>query len=347
MANLVNPDQTFWKGKKVLVTGHTGFKGRWLSHWLTSLGCVVLGVSKGDYPQTFISEAPRDLLGASLNLDINSRKFRHAVVDFQPEIVFHMAAQSLVSMGYLEPLGTYRTNVAGGIAILEILDEIESIHTCIFVTTDKVYKPEGAMPFLETSELGGSDPYSKSKAMIEMIVESCNFRKGLRIATVRSGNVIGGGDISSTRLLPDIVRAWQTKKILNLRNSNGVRPWMHVLEPLRGYLLMAQFLDQKNIDMPAMNFGPSQQNHVKVAEIADLACGLLGVKIANEKSTASHHETGLLKINASRAEEILKWNPYWGWEKATTNSIRWYQDYYLGCPVEDLFHRDLTEYLQN
>jgi len=346
MAELVAPNEAFWNGKTVLLTGHTGFKGRWLYHWLTSLGCVVLGVSKGDYPETFISGAPRDLLGSFLDLDINSSKFRDVVREFQPEIVFHMAAQSLVSTGYLDPLGTYKTNVSGGIAILEILNEIESISTCIFVTTDKVYKSEGTMPFLETSELGGSDPYSKSKAMIEMIIESCNFRKGLSIATVRSGNVIGGGDISSSRLLPDVIRAWQTNKNLHLRNSNGVRPWMHVLEPLRGYLLMAQYLDQKHVDRIAMNFGPSQVNHVTVTEIADFACQLLGVKIANETAAPNHHEAGLLKINASKAEEILDWQPFWGWEKATTNSIHWYQNYYLGYPLEQLFDRDLTEYLQ-
>jgi CDP-glucose 4,6-dehydratase len=347
MEDLVFPNQAFWKGKKVLITGHTGFKGSWLCYWLKSLDCNILGVSSANYPQTFIAQVPKDLVSTSLNLDINSSKLYEVVKEFQPEIVFHLAAQSLVSTGHLNSLDTFKTNVSGGISILEILDEVESIKVCIFVTTDKVYKSKGIMPFLETSELGGSDPYSVSKAAIEMIIESCKFRAGLKIATVRSGNVIGGGDISTSRLIPDIVSAWKNESKLYLRNGNGIRPWMHVLDPLRGYILMAEHLHQNSTAKIAMNFGPSLDNHVKVAEIAKHACELLNIEFENGNPRDNHLETEILQINASQAEHILGWLPIWGWQKSTDMAIRWYQDYYNGKSIDNLLSRDLNEYLKS
>ena len=346
MEDLITPNQAFWKGKKVLVTGHTGFKGTWLCFWLKSLGCDILGISSSDYPQTFIIREPENLVRTSLNLDINSSNFHKAVEDFQPEIVFHLAAQSLVSNGHLNSLDTFKTNVSGGIVLLEILEKVESIKVCIFVTTDKVYKSDGDMPFVETSQLGGSDPYSTSKAVIEMIIESCKLRSGLKIATVRSGNVIGGGDISRTRLIPDIVNAWQNDSRLYLRNTEGIRPWMHVLEPLRGYILMAEYLGRTNVDKLAMNFGPSFEDHVKVAEIAKLACAMLSIEFEKGNPSKNYRETEMLQINASKARETLSWYPQWGWEKATEMAIRWYQDYYFGLSIDYLFSRDLNEYLE-
>jgi CDP-glucose 4,6-dehydratase len=347
MEELVLPNKVFWEGKKVLITGHSGFKGSWLCYWLKSLGCDILGISSADYPQTFIAKESKDLVAASLNLDINSTNFYSAVKDFQPEIVFHLAAQSLVSTGHLNSLDTFKTNVSGGISILEILEEIESIKVCIFVTTDKVYKSDKIMPFLETSELGGSDPYSVSKAAIEMIIESCKFRSGLKIATVRSGNVIGGGDISKSRLIPDIVNAWKNSSRIHLRNGDGIRPWMHVLEPLRGYILMVEHLDRNSTTKIAMNFGPTLDNHVKVTEIAKHACELLNIEFESGNPSENYLEAEILQIDASKAEHILGWSPIWGWEKSTDIAIRWYQDYYLGKPIDYLLSRDLNEYLKS
>lgn len=257
-------DLNFWAGKKVLVTGHTGFKGSWLTFWLEKMGAVVCGVSLDPNTRPSLwDELKPHLKAHDFRGDIRGESWKEFVSKFRPEIVFHLAAQPLVVSGWEDPLLTYDTNVSGTANLLQELNQIESVKVILVVTTDKVYLLDGLKTSRdENSSLGGKDPYAVSKVCVELMVASWPVSENIRIATARSGNVIGGGDWARDRLIPDIVRAAFSDELLDVRLPHAIRPWQHVLEPLYGYLLMAESLFSGQTDLRKINFGPSSQNQV-------------------------------------------------------------------------------------
>lgn len=331
----------YYQGKKVFITGNTGFKGSWLSLWLLKLGAKVTGYSI-DVPSNPALFSAADL----------SRKLNHhtgdvchfepllqAIQEAQPDIVFHMAAQPLVRLSYDAPLETFNTNLQGTVHVLEAVRRVPSVKAAVIVTTDKVYKNyEWEFGYRENDELGGKDPYSASKACAELAAQAYSqsfFNNPLstKIVTARAGNVIGGGDWSLDRILPDCVRAWSQKKPVTLRSLESTRPWQHVLEPLAGYLLLAQKagLDTKGEFLhQAYNFGPSAQGQQTVGELIQEFQKTWTECTWNldTKQTGMKKEAGFLKISSDKAFQSLKWQGILTFEESVAMTAQWYQNYY-------------------
>jgi CDP-glucose 4,6-dehydratase len=344
------PSQTFWSGRKVLLTGHTGFKGIWMSHWLRFLGAEVMGLSYSGYESTVLYKSP-SLVTAEIDNDLLSRKWQEKVTDFAPEIVFHLAAQSLVYSGFLDPVKTFETNTVGSLHVLELLKRVPSIKTILITTTDKVYRiNSGEKPRVETDPIGGSDPYSASKGTVELMAHAWPLGGNQKIFTVRSGNVIGGCDASPKRLLPDLVSAWKADQPVTLRSPLGIRPWLHVLEPLRGYLVLAERANQFASSREAFNFAPSASDHVNVGAIAERAFNVLPkrgeFKVA-QSLTEEFPETLELLLDATKARDLLDWKPVWNWKTAVDRTLEWYIDFYDGKNPESLFQRDLEAHIKD
>lgn len=328
----------FWQGRRVLVTGHTGFKGSWLSLWLAEMGAQVHGLALAPTSQPNLYEAAS--LGSRLESTLcDIRDFAavaRAVRAAEPELVFHLAAQSLVRRSYVEPLETYAVNVMGTAHVLEALRDVPSVRAAVIVTTDKCYENhETEAAYSEDAPLGGHDPYASSKACAEHVVSAYRRSflagKDVRIATARSGNVIGGGDWSDDRLIPDLVRAWSAGDKLKVRNPDAVRPWQHVLEPLYGYLLLAEKLAGSTEFSAAWNFGPADADHATVADVVRTCASHWGSD-ANWQALpdAGPHEATLLKLNSSRACAQLGWHSRWPLETALHKTIEWYRRFYNG-----------------
>ena len=341
-ASQVNPK--FWNSKKVFVTGHTGFKGGWLSFWLHSMGAKVQGYSldpetkENFFDALKLQELVNDKRGDINNFELLTR----TMIDSSPEIVFHMAAQPLVRRSYREPVKTYMDNVMGTISVLEAIRKTPSVKTVVVITTDKCYEnKEWVWPYRENEPLGGYDPYSSSKACAEIATAAWRnsfFKNEVLVATVRAGNVIGGGDWSEDRLLPDGVRAISQGKPLIVRNPNAVRPWQHVLEPLSGYMLLAEKLHQRNDSNKnevssryagAFNFGPSDVDARPVCEVLNLFKQHWGNgfdwKVESDQQNL--HEAHLLKLDSSKAKFDLKWNPKLNLSQAIQMTAEWYRGY--------------------
>lgn len=320
-----------YAGRRVLVTGHTGFKGSWLSLWLNALGAQVSGIALPP------STSPNHWRLLKLNIgselfDIDdAARLNQAVEKQQPEIVFHLAAQPLVLAGYRDPLSTWRTNVMGTAHVLEACRNAESVRAVVVVTTDKCYESrEWPWPYRESDSLGGNDPYSASKAAAELLTASYRrsfARPDQLIASARAGNVIGGGDWSDDRLLPDAVRSFAEGKPLVIRNPRAIRPWQHVLESLSGYLLLGQRLlcgDASAAD--AWNFGPDLRGDASVASVlTHLQSHWPRLNWASQSS--EHHETSLLRLDASKARQQLGWRPIWDLEQTLKATAEWYSAY--------------------
>ncbi|MEO8003028.1 MAG: CDP-glucose 4,6-dehydratase [Arenimonas sp.] len=322
-----------YAGKRVLVTGHTGFKGSWLSLWLRSMGAQVAGLSldPDTEPSHWNLLALDDI--ADYRVDIRNASAVKEVFDLQkPEIVFHLAAQPLVRRSYQEPVNTFDVNVMGLINILEASRHCSSVRAIVNATTDKVYEDHITVDgYRETDALGGHDPYSSSKACAE-IVSSCYrksfFNAGCRLATARAGNVIGGGDWAEDRLVPDLVRAAVTGHALKIRNPAATRPWQHALEPLSGYLNLGQKLLEDDQFADAWNFGPESEGERSVREIAGILCKSwpnLGIEIDDGNHP---HEAFALHLNCEKAKQKLAWRPVWNLESALKRTADWYRDYY-------------------
>lgn len=329
-----------YDGRRVLVTGHTGFKGSWLTLWLTRLGAQVVGYAQP--PETQPNHWELLNLGscASVLADIrDADELRRVFVEHQPEIVFHLAAQPLVRRSYRQPYETFSTNVLGTLNVLEAAKAAGSVRAFVCVTSDKVYENrESATGYVETDRLGGSDPYSASKACTEIVAEC--FRKSffsesaggkpILMATVRAGNVIGGGDWSEDRLIPDAVRAASSGQPLRIRNPGSVRPWQHVLEPLAGYLAVGQqLLSGNRTAATAWNFGPDEDGSVPVSEVIpsfQQHWPSLQFEFAPEPNAPL--ETKQLRLNSSRAIRDLGWAPLWPWETAIARTATWYRRHY-------------------
>ncbi|WP_152542665.1 CDP-glucose 4,6-dehydratase [Erwinia mallotivora] len=334
MENMVTP--AFWHGKKVLITGHTGFKGSWLTLWLLKMGAVVEGVSLPDdrpgshYHAVDFRSAIKEHL-----VDIrDGQALETIILHSAAEIVFHLAAQPLVNASYVDPLNTFTSNVNGTLNLLQAIRQSQSIKTVVVITTDKVYAnsdaPDNA--FAETDALGGNDPYSASKAMTELLCTSYResyFRKqGIVLATARAGNVIGGGDWSDDCLVPDYFRAVNSGQPFNVRYPDAVRPWQHVLESLRGYLLYAEYLCRESqSSVTALNFGPDSHNTITVRELLRR----LSAFAENDRAPASlavapqNREALHLSLNSSRARETLHWFPALDISQTLRLTSEWYQ----------------------
>ncbi len=321
------------------MTGHTGFKGSWLSVWLNKLGADAFGIAlePNTTPNAFEALDLKSICHHQI-LDIRSREnVARAVKEINPEVVFHMAAQPLVRDSYTAPIETYETNVMGTTHLLYSLSSCNSVRSIVIITTDKCYENrEWSWPYRETDALGGYDPYSSSKACAEIVTAS--FRRSffsnankVGIATVRAGNVIGGGDWSRDRLIPDIVRSLQDGATLEIRNPDSIRPWQHVLAPLSGYLTLAEklWVDPKKYSEP-FNFAPTDEDCVPVRVLLDFFGSAWGTPIkCNEGiSTQQRHEANLLKLDASKAKQILGWKTPWNLADALHATASWYRCYY-------------------
>jgi CDP-glucose 4,6-dehydratase len=331
-----------YKNKKILITGHTGFKGSWLTIWLTKLGAKVIGYSLEEYENDYIFDHAKlsNKIMADERGNIKDFNKVNAIFEkYQPEFVFHLAAQPLVRQSYKSPLDTYQTNVLGTINILECIRLCPSVKNAVIITTDKVYKnKEKKEPYKETDELGGFDPYSTSKACAELAISSYKnafySHQGKKIASVRGGNVIGGGDWSKNRLFPDCVKYLQKKEPIPIRNPSAIRPWQHVLDLLDGYLFVgANLLKDKDEFAQAWNFAPEKEDCIKVNELADLMIKYSGKGSWTDTSNPNENmkETCTLLLDNSSIKkqgwspllninETIKWSIDW-YNQALTNDI--------------------------
>lgn len=339
----VNP--AFWRGRRVFVTGHTGFKGAWLTHWLLRMGATVTGY--GLPPETTPSLFGLLGLPAGHLADIRDvAQLTSALRKAEPEVVLHLAAQALVRPSFGDPVGTFATNVVGTAALLDAVCKTPSVRSVVVVTTDKCYaNNEWVWGYREVDALGGHDPYSASKAAAEIVTSAMRrsyfapYRPDghpARIATMRAGNVIGGGDWSQDRLVPDIVRANEAG-LVSLRNPQAVRPWQHVLEPLAAYLGIAEklFASAPAVD-DAFNIGPSAKDSRPVAEVAAALVDALGGRQIEHASNPNQlHEATLLRLDSSKAHAVLGWRPRWGFEQAIEMTASWYARHARG---EDPIH---------
>lgn len=365
MEDMVNKQMTgmnqqFWAGKKVLVTGHTGFKGSWLALWLNMLGAEVAGYAlepltlHDNFVLTGLDKRINHRVGDVRNYNFLQEFFR----EVNPEIVFHLAAQPLVRESYNAPRETYDINVGGTVNLLECCRQTSSVKVIVNITTDKCYENrEWVWGYRENDRLGGYDPYSSSKACSELVSEG--YRKsffnpdtfanhGKSLASARAGNVFGGGDWQTDRIVPDCIRALERGESIIVRSPNAVRPWQHVLEPLSGYLLLAQQMAENPAQYgEAWNFGPEESSFLSVGSLVDRI-----VKAWGEGSWEDHskpealHEANLLKLDISKAKSLLGWSPLWNIDQAIAETVAWYRQYPAGN-MHDLCCRQIDDYMSS
>jgi CDP-glucose 4,6-dehydratase len=347
------PEPDVWLGRRVLVTGHTGFKGSWLCAWLQDLGAEVMGVSLAEpCSQPALWDKLRLENVTDVRADITTSGWQRTVADFAPSVVFHLAARSLVSQGFEDPLRTFSTNVQGTAQVLHLVSSLPCVDASLMVTTDKVYDTRQPLPFREGDFLGGKDPYSASKAAMELVVHSWPPMEAA-IASARAGNVIGGGDWSDHRLLPDLVRAWSAASSLVLRHPGSVRPWQHVLEPLRAYLLYAEHLLSDPLVPRSLNFGPSDAQSTSVEDLVRFAAEHWAIRSADGSAPAwataadsPMPETGELRIDSSLAGKALDWFNVWDWRATVRRALDWYLKDQQGAEARALVRQDLADYYQ-
>lgn len=347
-----NPAPGYWANKRVLLTGHTGFKGGWLALWLRELGAEVTGLAlpPSTTPSLFSMTELSQVVDSRLQDIRDATATAKLIREADPEIAFHLAAQPLVRASYRDPLATFATNVQGTANVLDALRGCQNLRVIVAVTTDKVYQNlEHAFPYRETDTLGGHDPYSASKAAAEIVI-SCYrnafFQElGVAVASARAGNVIGGGDWSEDRLIPDAVRAWSNNRSLQIRRPDAVRPWQHVLEPLNGYLLLAERLGADAKLAGAYNFGPHSQDAVPVRQVIQQARDAYGQgEIAWGDGTHGPHEAGLLALEISKARHLLDFAPRWSISESIRRTMTWYRQQVAGLSARDLCLADLRAY---
>lgn len=357
--NLGRVDPSFWRGKNVFLTGHTGFKGSWLALWLSSMDAKVTGfaLAPDTKPNLFEVAQVQALLNNSYIADIRDlASLQKAMLQTRPEIVIHMAAQPLVRFSYAHPVETYATNVMGTIHVLETIRNLDSVRAAVIVTTDKCYEnKEWPWGYRENEPMGGRDPYSSSKGCAELVTSAYRqsyftpdqyHHHGVGIASARAGNVIGGGDWSDDRLIPDAIKAFEQHQPLMIRNPLATRPWQHVLEPLSGYLVLAQALCQGGANFDgAWNFGPKDDDARSVKEVVNLL-------IKNWHSSASWvqdireqpHEAHLLKLDCSKARQYLGWVPKWSLEQAIEKIAQWQDAYRQGSNMREFIFQQISTY---
>lgn len=345
-------DRSFWKRRRVLLTGHTGFKGSWLSLLLRDLGADVTGVALAPDAHSLFGLAgvARDV--RDLRVDIRDRgALARSVAESRPEIVLHLAAQPLVRSSYRDPIETYETNIMGTAHLLDALRSSADLKATVIVTSDKVYRSEEwSWAYRETDALGGRDPYSASKAAAEIIAASMSssfLSAHAPMATARAGNVIGGGDFAEDRLIPDIFRALQKSTPLLLRSRMAIRPWQHVIDPLLGYLVLAEALASGRSLPGAFNFGPSIDEAVSVGEVVDQFLAAFGRSIDVEVDKGQKpHETMSLRVDASRARSLLGWHPLLTVSEAIAAAAKWYRAAAEGDDLAALTRSEVQKYLE-
>jgi CDP-glucose 4,6-dehydratase len=344
--------KNFWDGRRVLLTGHTGFKGGWLAIWLQRLGANVTGIALAPNTTPNLFELALVEKGMTSHLcDIRDvAKLSKIVHNACPEVVFHLAAQPLVRASYRDPLTTYATNVMGTANVLDALRGLESIKVAVMVTTDKVYhNNEWFFPYRETDALGGHDPYSASKAASEIVIASYRDAylkdQGVALASARAGNVIGGGDWSEDRLIPDAIRAWQAAGSLAIRRPDAIRPWQHVLEPLHGYLTLAQKLWYHPELAGAYNFGPHTHEAATVREVIEQARTAFGRgDVIYADSNTGPHEADWLALETAKARETLNISAKWSLAETVHRTTVWYRDQQQGADARSLCEAEITAY---
>lgn len=345
------PDPAFWTDKRVLLTGHSGFKGAWLAIWLHRLGAKVTGIAlePTTRPNLFSLAGVAELCDSTV-LDIrNAEAVASAVQVANPEIVLHLAAQALVRPGYRDPLGTFAVNTLGTAHVLDALRHLDGVRVAVMITTDKVYRnQEHPYPYRETDPLGGHDPYSASKAAAEQVIacyrDAYLADRGVAVASARAGNVIGGGDWSEDRLIPDAVRAWQAGNVLTVRYPQASRPWQHVLEPLAGYLILAESLWKDSTLAGAYNFGPPTNESAPVRTLVELARQSFGGEVRWGENAEGPHEAHWLALEIAKSRATLGVNPGWSLAAAVERSMAWYRAQRDGAPARSLCEADISLY---
>ncbi len=348
----VNP--SFWKGKKVFLTGHTGFKGSWLSLWLQHMGAIVKGYSLE--PNTTPNLFTEAKVGHNMDSEIGDitdlNHITESMMAFNPEILIHMAAQPLVRLSYQNPVLTYATNVMGTVNVLEAARKCPNLKVIVSVTTDKCYEnKEWEWGYRENESMGGHDPYSNSKGCSELVISAYrnsffNNTNSAGLASARAGNVIGGGDWSSDRLIPDILKAFEKNEPVIVRNPLATRPWQHVLEPLSGYLVLAQHLFEYGSDFAeGWNFGPKDEDCKPVSWILEKMVSHWGKGAYWElDKNINPHEAGYLKLDCSKAATRLNWYPQWNLEYTLESIIDWHQHYLSGKNIQEKCLEEIAKY---
>jgi CDP-glucose 4,6-dehydratase len=350
----------FWRGKRVFLTGHTGFKGSWLSLWLQSMGAQVVGYAlvPPTNPSLFevadVAKGMTSIIGDIRDLE----RLRAVFAEHQPEIVIHMAAQPLVRYSYIEPVETYSTNVMGTVNLLEAVRSTASVKAAVNVTTDKCYENrEWAWGYRENEPMGGYDPYSSSKGCAELVTaayrnsyfnnpSTINNKPSPAVATARAGNVIGGGDWAEDRLIPDIMRAITEGRPVNIRNPHAIRPWQHVLEPLSGYLLLAQKLYEEGAAYAeGWNFGPNDEDAKPVQWIVEKLTQSWGEGASWALDGGEHpHEAHYLKLDCSKAKARLDWHPRWHLDETLGKIVEWHRAYRDENDIREVTLRQISAY---
>jgi CDP-glucose 4,6-dehydratase len=356
---MVNINADFWCGRSVFVTGHTGFKGGWLTLWLHQLGAKVHGYALDPPTEPALFEVARvaTVLASDMRADLaDLAQLKSALRKAQPEVIFHLAAQPLVRESYVDPLGTLASNVMGTAHVLEAARSVDSIHAIVLITTDKVYENrECVYPYREVDPLGGHDPYSASKAAAEIVAASyrASFFTGetghqARVATARAGNVIGGGDWAADRLIPDLMRAFTKGEQAKVRSPHAIRPWQHVLEPLYGYLMLTERLWQDGPEFAVgWNFGPLEADVRPVSDMAQALVAQWGDGAAWGVDGDAHpHETRDLRLDSTKARARLGWQPRWSLDQALTETVAWYKAWAGGQDMRAFTLSQIDTYCQ-
>ncbi|MEJ2406132.1 MAG: CDP-glucose 4,6-dehydratase [Candidatus Thiodiazotropha sp.] len=346
----------FWNGKKVYLTGHTGFKGSWLSLWLSSMGANIKGYAlpPDTSPNLFSEARVDDALDSEFGDIRDLEKMRNSMVGFDPDILIHMAAQPLVRLSYREPIETYEVNVIGTAKVLEAARSCPNLKSIICVTTDKCYEnKEWAWGYREDEPMGGYDPYSSSKGCAELVTSA--YRRsfmqgqGIGLASARAGNVIGGGDWAKDRLVPDILRAFEKGESVVVRNPKSTRPWQHVLEPLSGYLVLAEqlFMEPQSY-AEGWNFGPHEDDAKPVDWILNRMVGLWGESASWELDEDTHpHEAGFLKLDISKAKSRMHWTPTWHLQHTLERIVDWHRAWQNKKDMQAECLKEINEYMSD
>ena len=351
----------FYLGKRVLVTGHTGFKGSWLSIWLNELGAEVIGIGLDPHTErdNFVLSGIGNRIKADIRADIrDAEKMKQIFSEYQPEIVFHLAAQPLVRLSYEIPVETYESNVMGTIHIMEAIRTTRSVKVGVMITTDKCYdNREQLNGYVETDPFGGYDPYSSSKGACEVAIQSwrCSFfnpadygkKHTMSLSSVRAGNVIGGGDWAKDRIIPDCIRALETTRIIDIRSPHAVRPWEHVLEPLSGYMLLAKKMWENPTEYcEGWNFGPEQESVLTVWEVASAIIKNFGFgELRDASDLNAPHEANLLMLNINKVKRRLGWHPRLNAMQSIALTSHWYKRYKT-VNVYDLCTEEIQKFLK-
>ena len=349
---------TFWLGKRVLITGHTGFKGGWLALWLQSMGAQVHGYALAPPTDPSLFELARiaQTMASSHTGDVRDlAHLQRVLTEVQPEIVFHMAAQPLVRLSYEQPVETYATNVMGTVHLLEAVRHTPGVRVVVNITTDKCYENrEWVWGYRENEPMGGHDPYSNSKGCMELVTSAYrqsffnpkdHAHHGVALASVRAGNVIGGGDWAADRLLPDMIRAFVAEQPVVIRNPHAIRPWQHVLEPLSGYLLLAEKLwDQGPAFAEGWNFGPNEEDARPVGWIVEQLVARWPGASWRLDGGQNPHEATHLRLDCLKAKTRLDWRPRWSLSEALTRIVEWYRAQEAGEDMREVTLRQIHQY---